>query len=194
MPQPASQTEQHRWTWDDFLGLDEDDPRELIDGEFLESDVPTQTHEHIVNLIAFFLTGWARAQRRGRVLSSGYKIRVSERRGYMPDVQFYRSADVLKGQDRGLVQGHPDLVVEVISETSRSRDRIRKLHDYAGLGVPEYWVIDPEARTVERLVLRDGIYAIAEGLTEDSVFRPASFPGLEIPLPELWAPPEDPAS
>lgn len=179
------------YTWDDFLELDEDDLRELIDGQLVEVEKPTQTHEHIVGMLCFFLTGWAREHRTGRALPSGYKVRIAERRGYMPDVQFYRHGGVLREQDKGLATGHPDLVVEVISPTSKSRDRIRKMQDYAAIGVPEYWLVDPEARTLERLLLRDGTYLIAEGLDEDQVFRPDSFAGLEIPLAELWAAPED---
>ena len=89
-------------------------------------------------------------------------------------------------EDQGLVRGHPDVVVEVVSPTSRRYDRMKKLQWYAQLGVPEYWLVDPEAQMLERLVLRDGVYAIVESLAGDEVFRPASFEGLEIPLARLW--------
>ena len=88
---------------------------------------------------------------------SGYKVRVSERRGVMPDLQFYRKGnDAPRGQEQGLVAGRADLVVEVISPPSRRYDRVTKLRYYAELGVPEYWIVDPDAKTVEDLVLRDG--------------------------------------
>ena len=63
---------------------------------------------------------------------------------------------------------------------------VRKLHDYASIGVPEYWLIDAEARTLERLVLRENVYSIVEALEGDAVLRPESFEGLEIPLARLW--------
>ena len=84
------------------------------------------------------------------------------------------------------MRGHPDLVVEIVSPSSQRYDRVKKLHWYAQLGVPEYWLIDPEARTLERLVLRDGVYSIAASLAEEETFRPASFEGMEIPLARLW--------
>jgi Uma2 family endonuclease len=172
-------------TWEDFVALDEDDPRELIDGVLVEVDVPTELHEHIVALLAFFLVGWARSHG-GRVLASGYKVRISERRGVMPDLQYFGPENARRLPQAGLAQGHPDLAVEVVSETSRRYDRVTKLGWYAEIGTPEYWIVDPDARTLERLVLRDGRFVIAEALAEDAAFRPESFPRLEVPLAELW--------
>ena len=175
------------YTWDDFVALEEDDPRELIDGELVEVEVPGWKHEKIVAALCFFLRTWAEAGRGGHVIASGYKLRISDRRGVMPDVQFYRQGnDVSVDQDSGLVRGRPDLVVEVVSPSSQRYDRVIKLRWYAQLGIPEYWLVDGAARTIERLVLRDGAYVIAASLAEDEIFRPESFDGLEIPLSKLW--------
>ena len=175
-------------TWDDFVALEEDDLRELIDGELVEVEVPTRVHEGIVMRIGTALTNWADAGHGGHALASGYKVRISERRGIMPDVQFYRrgnepSAD----QAQGLTDGRPDLVVEIVSPSSARYDRVTKLRWYAGLGVPEYWIVDPQARTLERLVLREGAYVIAASLADDETFAPDSFEGLVLPLVRLWA-------
>jgi Uma2 family endonuclease len=180
------------YSWQDFIDLDDDDRRELIDGELIEVEVPKRIHEHIVAQVIVFLGLWARERDSGRVLGSGYKVRITDKRGVMPDVQFYRKenrADL--EQYDGLAKGRPDLVVEIASPSSRRYDRVKKLRWYAEIGVPEYWVIDPEERTVERLVLEgtegsSGQYKIADALSEDEVFRPASFEGLEVPLRELW--------
>jgi Uma2 family endonuclease len=175
------------YTWDDFVALDEDDLRELIDGELVEVEVPTRRHEDIVILLGYYLTAWSEAGHGGRACGSGYKLRVSDRRGVMPDLQFYRRGnDAARDQDTVLVRGRPDLVVEVVSPSSRRYDRVTKLRWYAQLGVPEYWLVDPETRTLERLVLRDGAYVIAAALAESETFGPDGFDGLEIPLAKLW--------
>jgi Uma2 family endonuclease len=62
---------------------------------------------------------------------------------------------------------------------------VTKLGWYASIGVPEYWIIDPEARTIQRLVLQNTTYLIAQTAT-DGTYRPDSFPGLAIPLDEIW--------
>jgi Uma2 family endonuclease len=175
------------FTWDDFVALEEDDLRELIDGQLVEVEVPTARHEDIVILLGHFLAAWAEAGHGGRARGSGYKVRIGERRGVMPDLQFYRQGnEAVREQDIGLVRGRPDLVVEVLSASSRRYDRVTKLRWYAELGVPEYWLVDPEARTLERLVLREAAYVIAVSLAEAETFRPESFEGLAIPLARLW--------
>jgi Uma2 family endonuclease len=184
-------------TWDDFIALDDEDLRELIDGELVEVEVPTNAHERIVSLITYFLEAWARPSSRGVVLGSGYKVRISTQRGVMPDVQFYRADNLPRGQDQGLVQGRPDLVVEVTSPSSVRFDRVKKLGWYASLGVPEYWIVDPQARTCERLVLEPAMeapasstprrYVIADAIEGGATLRPDTFDGLELPLADLWA-------
>lgn len=186
-PGMHSASESAHYTWDDFIALEEDDLRELIDGELVEVEVPTDCHEHVVMRIGAALTVWCDAGHGGRALGSGYKVRISDRRGLMPDVQFYRDGNrSSREQQQGLVRGHPDLVVEVVSPSSQRYDRVKKLRWYAGLGVPEYWLVDPHERTLECLVLRDGVYSIAASHADDETFRPASFEGLEIALPKLW--------
>jgi Uma2 family endonuclease len=174
------------YTWDDFIALGEDDLRELIDGELLEVEVPTRSHERIGALIVYFLEGWAEAHGGGETLGSGYKVRITNKRGVMPDAQFFRAGNEPRDQEQGLVEGHPDVVVEIVSPSSVRYDRVTKMTWYAGIGVPEYWIVDPAARTLERLVLERGRYLIADALAGNRVFRPASFDGLEIPLSKLW--------
>lgn len=171
--------------WEQFVALDEDDPRELIDGELVEVEVPSKIHEWIVTCLVSLLWTWARAHG-GLALASGYKVRITARRAVMPDVQFFRKGRESVGGDDGLTEGAPDLVVEVVSKASRRHDRVRKLEWYREIRVPEYWIVDPEDRTLERLVLERGSYRMAAALAEEAVFRPDSFPGLAIELAQLW--------
>ncbi len=175
------------YTWDDFVALDEDDLRELIDGELVEVEVPTRKHERLVPLLSHYLVSWAEVHGGGEVLGSGYKVRITQKRGVMPDLQYFRPGHEPVNQEQGLAEGHPDLVVEIVSPRSIRYDRVVKMNWYASIGVPEYWIVDPEARTLERLVLEGDRFKIADALSEDEVFRPASFEGLEIPLAKLWA-------
>jgi Uma2 family endonuclease len=63
--------------------------------------------------------------------------------------------------------------------------RSEKLADYASLGVPEVWAFLPDDRTVEVLYLEDGQYRRQALLTE-GILRPKFFPGVEVPISEIW--------
>jgi Uma2 family endonuclease len=173
-------------TWEEFVALPDDDRRELIDGELLEADVPTELHEYVVGTIFFHLTAWVRARRAGIVFPSGYKVRIDQRRGVMPDVQFYRHGSAAQRESQGVLSGAPDLAVEVISPSSLRYDQISKLNYYASIGTPEYWIVNPEARSLVRHLLRDGHFLIEEALEGDVTFRPSTFEGLSFDLGELW--------
>ena len=173
----------------DFLALPETDRRELIDGRFMEIDVPTHLHEHIVAMVIYFLMGWRKSGGGGHVLSSGYKIRIRDDQGFMPDVQYFKSGRVVPEQ--ALSEGGPDLAVEVVSPSSARFDQVVKLNGYASIGTAEYWLIHPENRTLHRYVLGPTRHFVVEDALEgEVVFRPGTFPGLEIPLSELWTLPQ----
>jgi Uma2 family endonuclease len=187
-----AQTSTGPYTWDDFVALEEDDLRELIDGELVEVEVPTKLHEYIVWMLSIYLGNWALPRKAGIGVVSGFKVRITERRGVMPDLQFFRSANpASRGDEASLTSGHPDLAIEVVSESSRRYDRMTKLAWYASISVPEYWIVDPAERTLERLVLQGTKYLVAEVRGDDDVFRPDAFDGLEIPLGSLWRLPQD---
>ena len=177
-------------TWEEFLDLDEDDPRELVDGELVEIDVPGRAHEWAVSELAGTLREWARARRAGIVLASGFKVRIRHDRGVMPDVQLFRTGG-RPIPERGLDAGAPDLAVEVVSPASRGFDRVRKLEWYASIGTPEYWLVDPERRTLDRFLLAPSTrLELAESLAGDVVFRPTTLEGFALDLATLWSLPD----
>ena len=85
------------------------------------------------------------------------------------------------------IEGAPDLVVEILSPGTRSRDRGKKLQRYAAAGVLHYWIVDPRTRALEAYVRIDGEDEQTGTYGQGRVFRPDLFPGLEIPIDDLWA-------
>ncbi len=80
----------------------------------------------------------------------------------------------------GVYLGVPDLAVEILSPGSVYKDREVKRKEYAQAGVAEYWIIDPEARTVD-------IYEVGRHFAGTDVLTSELFPGFSIPLAELFA-------
>lgn len=173
-------------TWSEFIALPDDDRRELVDGRLEETERPTKWHERICAQLITVLTGWAE-ERDLLVLGSAYKVKVSDTRGAMPDVQMLTRVTYDEAGANGLEGGHPELVIEVISPGSRTHDGLRKLDWYAQLGVPEYWLVDPETRTLVVHRLQGSVYAIIQHAEGDVTFASKSFDGLTISLTKLWA-------
>jgi len=88
--------------------------------------------------------------------------------------------------DRTRLLVPPTLIIESVSPGHESHDRRTKKTWYAEFGVPNYWILDAFARTLECYRLADKTYYLdAQGRDQESVSPPA-FPGLSIPLPRLW--------
>jgi Uma2 family endonuclease len=173
-------------TMEEWEQLGEDEPGELVDGHLEEEEVADSPHEVIVSALLYVLLTWARA-RGGRVLSSETRYALSMRRGRKPDISMFLTREQ-KLPRRGALQHPPDLAVEVISPDPRDRrrDRIEKLRDYAAFGVRYYWLIDPEARSLEILKLgEDGHYIHAIDAAEGTIEAPG-FEGLTLDLDALW--------
>ena len=80
----------------------------------------------------------------------------------------------------------PDLVVEILSPWSVRRDRRTKAKLYARFGIPDYWVVDPEARTLEFHEVEGAKYRLVATHEGDEKVRTALFPGLTIDLGSVW--------
>jgi Uma2 family endonuclease len=175
-------------TWEEFVELPDDDRRELIDGHLVEVEVPDENHELIVAALCHLLRAWARRRKAGRVLASGYKVRIAKYRGVMPDVQFFRTDNPTDRIENAIAmhRGRPDLAIEIISPSSVRYDRVKKLNWYKSIGVPEYWLISPKNRLLERFVLKDEHYVLTHSLEEGDVLRPSTMKGLRIPVSELF--------
>ena len=164
----------------------EDEPGELVDGLLREEEVADSPHEVIVSALLFVLLTWARP-RGGRVLASETKYALSPRRGRKPDISVFLTRD-RKLPRRGATRHPPDLMIEVVSPEPRDRrrDRIKKLREYAAFGVRWYWLVDPEARSLEILKLgEDGRYIHALDVGEGTIEVP-EHEGLTIDLDALW--------
>ncbi len=112
-------------------------------------------------------------------------VRLSPHNVVEPDLLFIRQDRLGIYGSTGPVEGPPDLVVEIISPSSRIVDRTRKAALYADAGVPEYWVVDPEERQFQLLVLADGRYEALDA--DDGRFHSNAIPGLIVDPAALFA-------
>lgn len=118
-----------------------------------------------------------------RVSTFGLVIRRDPVTTRVPDIAVFIRKNVVE-QD-GYIHSAPELVVEVLSPANTRAERTEKLTDYESLGVPEIWVVSPEAQTVEVMLLKEGRLTTTSLLREGQL-RPGQFPGAAIDIASIW--------
>jgi Uma2 family endonuclease len=134
-------------------------PTELWDGELVLLPAPSFFHQEIVDRFHDTLKAWVREHRLGKTALAPLDMVLAPHRAVQPDAVFISNERLGILGER--VEGAADLVVEVLSPGSRRRDRLDNRELYEQHGVREYWLIDPEAQTVEVLFLERGAYQLA---------------------------------
>jgi Uma2 family endonuclease len=174
------------WTYEDLFALPDDGRRyEIIEGELYETPAPNLAHAAtIMNLIALLLP--IVSTMGGRLFTAPLDVFFQGADPVQPDL-----LAVLPGWQGDLAprgpEGAPDLVIEVLSPSNRGHDLLTKRALYARAGVREYWIVDPEARTIEILALdRDAFHAVGVATGDDMPVSPLLGP-LPIPARELFA-------
>ena len=135
-------------TLEDYLSLPDDQRVELIDGVFYDMAAPTTVHQSIAGFLHKKFLDFV-MEKKGPcfpfISPLDVQLDCDDKTVVQPDVLVV--CDRSKYRD-GRVWGAPDLVVEVLSPSTRRKDMQLKLFKYAGAGVREYWMVDPEKKLV----------------------------------------------
>src|SRR5688572_20996167 len=116
---------------------------EWVDGRVIVMRPPTFRHAELAAFLLSLLAHFVEERDPGTVLTGSYQVRFARmRRRRSPDLMFI-SHGKLKRAKVWHFDGAPDLIVEIISADSRSRDREDKYAEYQRAGVNEYWIVDP---------------------------------------------------
>lgn len=150
-----------RYTFADCLTWDENERIEIIDGEAFLMAAPSSIHQEISMEISRQLANYLEGKQ-CRVYPAPFDVRLFEKDGETPaDVDTVVEPDISVVCDKSKIdmygcKGAPDLVVEILSPSSLRNDRLVKLRLYQRAGVREYWIVDPENKTVQ-VFLSDGV-------------------------------------
>ena len=175
-----------RYTYDDYCALPDDGNRcEVIDGALYMAPAPLTMHQRIVRALFFLLWPYVRDRELGEVFDAPCDVILSLEDVFQPDILFVSAKRVHIITERAC-EGPPDLVIEVLSPSTRQRDLEIKRVRYALFGVLEYWLADPEMRTITALELVNGEY-VERGTFEagDELHTPL-IPGLIIPVEQVF--------
>lgn len=179
---PSSKTLDALWTWQDLWTIPEDrNLYEIIEGELYDIAPPLLVHQEIVGRVHLDFSGAAKGH--GKVYVAPFGVRLGEQDIVEPDIIFV-ARDRFRILLTDYVDGPPDIVLEVFSPSTRSKDLNEKANLYARSGVTEYWQVDPRQRSVVVLRLSDGVYVPLPN-TDDTA-RSAVLPGLAVHVPSLF--------
>jgi len=167
---------------------------DIIDGEMVMSAAPTWEHQDIIGNLYVALRGYFHSNPQGRVVFSPCDILIQRDplRTRQPDLFIF-----LHGRDdvgdlenlrvQSVIQAAPDITIEVISKHETRSMRTEKLEDYRRIGVKEWWIVSPQAQTIEvlRLSLEGvrtvGIYGVGMRVHSEILA------GVELPVDDVFA-------
>lgn len=174
-----------RFNYSDYLQLPEDKRYEILDGELCVVPAPNIRHQRISRRLLLALTQHVLEMDLGEFLHAPCDVILSDENIVQPDlflVRKERAAIIGKLNLRGA----PDLVIEILSTGTRSRDLESKRKIYAVFGIQEYWVVDPEADTVEVLVWDETGYVSAGAYGKSDYLSSPLLPDLNLALVEIF--------
>jgi Uma2 family endonuclease len=175
-----------RYSYEELVAVmpETNQPCELWDGELIMSPAPSFYHQEVVLRFYRQLYEWVSVRKLGKVVAGPIDMVLSPHRVTQPDVAFI--AQDRLGIITKTINGPVDLAAEIISLGHRNRDRIEKRDLYEQYGVREYWLIDPEAQTVEVLHLESGRYQLFMRGTPGQVVASKLLPGFETQVAALF--------
>jgi len=179
------------YTYQDYLELPEEPGYrfEILDGELVREPAPSVPHQRASRrLLRILEDHFQQTDPTGEVFGAPLDVTLYSTTVVQPDL-FYVAGEQQVIVEHARVNGPPRLIVEVLSPTTTRKDRLKKMQIYQRANVVHYWLVNPEDRTLECFMLRDGLYTlVASGMDEDIVEH-AGLEGLSVDLKVLWSGP-----
>ena len=174
-----------KFTFRDYQQLPDDSRYELVEGVLYLVPSPTLYHQRVLRQIELALWMYVRQNALGEIYFAPCDVVLSEISVVQPDLLFVSKEHIGILTDAN-VQGAPDLVVEILSPATGQRDLGIKRKLYAMHGVREYWIVDPEAQTVEVLTWTEVGYRTVAVVPKTGTLTSSLLPGLSLNLAEVF--------
>ena len=172
-------------TYDDYAAMEDDNRYELLDGKLILLDSPSRDHQSVRMHLLFDMYAFVNENDLGWVYGAPFDVLFTDTDVVQPDILFIsrEREHILTPAN---VQGAPDLIVEILSPSSSTRDWRAKRELYAAHGVREYWIVDPTNRIVSILLPQDGVLEIEQTHTEDETATSTVLEGFSVSLDSIF--------
>ena len=177
-----------KFTWEDYRTAPPDKRYELLDGDLLMTPAPNLKHQDVQYRLGHQLATFVDRQELGNVYFAPCDVVLTDHDVVQPDLLFVSRARRRLLANGDNVQGAPDLMIEILSPTTASRDLGYKRGLYARHGVAEYWTVDPEHETVRVLRNREEAPDADRTVGRDGILRSPLLPGFEPDLRKVFPP------
>lgn len=177
--------EQHQAALERFLALPEGTACQLIAGELVMSPAPIPLHQYIVGHFYAKMLQFIDKSSLGQVFTSPIDVRLNERNIFQPDILFISKEKATLIGER-MIEGPPDLVAEVLSPSSAYHDLRTKFRAYEQAGVQEYWIVDPERKSVEVFVNSGGKFQLRQEAEGEGAAQSVLLAGLSVDLADIF--------
>ena len=176
-------------TYDDFLLFPDDGKRhELIDGEHYVTASPNLKHQKVSGNLYLLLRLWLESHPIGQIFYAPFDVVFSQFDVVEPDLLYVSNARGDAVLTPANVKGTPELVIEIGSPSTRTRDETIKRRLYQRSGVTEYWVVDPDLDLIRVYAMAGERFARPVELSAEAgdVLRTLLLPGLDLPLGRVF--------
>ena len=177
--------EYKRYTYEEYSSWDDDKRWELIDGEPYAMSAPSQAHQEILSRLNYLLHRYL-TDKPCIVLPAPFDVRLNADAGddtvVQPDLLVVCDKDKLDGKS---CVGAPDLAIEILSPSTTIRDKVLKFRRYLQAGVREYWIVDPDSKSVTVHILKNSEY-IARPYCDEDIIPVHVLDGCMIALQEVF--------
>lgn len=172
-------------SYDDYLKLPDDQRCEVVEGALAMTPAPDTDHQLILLDLGSLLRAFTRREGLGTVLAAPTDVILSDHNIVQPDLLFVSRERLSIVQKRG-VFGVPDLVVEILSPSTATRDLGTKRELYSRFEVREYWIVDPVSRSVEVLTQQGAGLETWQRFADGGTLESSLLPGLTVNLSEIF--------
>ena len=177
------------WTWEDIVHLPEHEQPEIVSGKPYYRAGPRNHHARAVRKLSAQLDPADGPEvRDGWWICGEATVRLTPHQIVCPDLVGWRRARLAELPDDWPCDIRPDWVCEVLSPSNAWYDRGPKAKAYAEAGIPWYWLVDPDQRTVEVLENREGRWSVLGCYHGDDCLALPPFDDVVIAVGELFAP------
>jgi Uma2 family endonuclease len=193
MTRATKRVAEREMTFEEYLLTPEMKQRhEVVDGVLVMSPPPNVSHQLILGNLFVAILSHCRLHDLGTVLMAPCDLLIRKRpklRVRQPDLSFISRGRAGREDMRNLqvIELTPDLAIEILSPSNLRASWADRVSDYASIGLPELWLVDPADESVEIMTLAEGAYVRRHRFEKDDEVQSPTLPGLRLPVRSIFA-------